>query len=63
MLPYEDRHTVPAAIIIAAGLAVGLAAGGWRGGGCGGADEPAGETACEEVRKIRWLAQVHSRIS
>ena len=29
MLPYEDRHTVPAAIIIAAGLAVGLAAGGW----------------------------------
>ena len=29
MLPYEDRNTIPAAIIVAAGLAVGLAAGGW----------------------------------
>jgi hypothetical protein len=29
LLPYEDRQTVPAAIIVAAGLAIGLAAGGW----------------------------------
>jgi hypothetical protein len=29
VLPYEDRNTIPAAIIVAAGLAVGLAAGGW----------------------------------
>jgi uncharacterized protein len=29
VLPYEDRSTIPAALIVAAGLALGLAAGGW----------------------------------
>ncbi|MCM2329609.1 MAG: SIMPL domain-containing protein [Lysobacter sp.] len=29
MLPREDRHTLPAALVLALGLAVGLAGGGW----------------------------------